>query len=117
MKPINLERVLAGDPVITKSGEEVTQLTLFESNDEYPLVGVVDGNLEQWTKDGKYHIDQSHTKDLCMAPKKVTYWVNVYNFADGRHAIDCLWDSEKDAQENINPKFNFQETISVTIEE
>ena len=53
MKKFNLERALAGDKVITREGETVTQLVCFEDlyvcSDDC-LVGVVAGHIQQWDK-------------------------------------------------------------------
>ena len=45
MKPFDLQKALAGDPVVTKHGEKVEQLHLFKLDGDYqfPLVCVVKG--------------------------------------------------------------------------
>lgn len=79
-KPFNLERALAGDPVMTKAGERITQLTKFETNGNYCLVGVgKNGEFPTaFTKDGKYCPPNSSDKDLVMAPKKVKIYTYLY---------------------------------------
>lgn len=37
LKPFDLEKALAGEPVVTRQGEEVTQLTLFKTSSIYTL--------------------------------------------------------------------------------
>ena len=79
LKPFNLDQALAGDPICTESGEDVTQLTMFNaaSNSEYCLAGVCDGYINVWRKDGS---TCRYDKNLRMKPKKVVKWVSVaYN--------------------------------------
>lgn len=79
MKPFNLERALAGDPVVTRDGRPVNELTLFKTLDDDPVVGVLNGTLLKWASDGHFH-DSSivHEFDLFMAPIKRTVYVNFY---------------------------------------
>jgi hypothetical protein len=78
-KPFNLERALAGDPVVTRDGRPVTQLTLFNIPGRFPLVGVVDNSNESWTPTGLFCVNgKTSYFDLFMAPKKRTVWVNLY---------------------------------------
>jgi hypothetical protein len=81
MKEFNLERALAGEPVITRNGKKVTQLHLFK-NDELiqPLYGMVEGDDDvfNWSTYGKYNFSKQTSFDLFMAPEKRSCWVNVY---------------------------------------
>ena len=79
MKPFDLERALAGDPVVTRDGEPVTQLTQFIGLDsEEALFGVQDKKVRRWFLDGKYIADDYSRLDLFMAPVKREGWVNIY---------------------------------------
>ena len=56
MKPWNLERALAGDPVITREGDPVTQLHQFnvdEPENERSLYGVCNGTVMCWFLNGR----------------------------------------------------------------
>lgn len=68
--PFDLEKALAGDQVVTRDGREVSQVTLFECNDKYPLMAVIDGEIHCFTKQGVFNINnrQGYT-DLFMKPK------------------------------------------------
>lgn len=57
MKEFNLELALAGHPVVTKDGNEVTHLSLQEFlGDDYPLTGyIVPTSTTSWAKSGKYY--------------------------------------------------------------
>lgn len=74
--PFNLEKALAGEPVVTRGGQEVTQLTAFETNSEYNLAGVVGGELYRFTEEGVYIVNQVTNLDLVMKVK--THTVNGF---------------------------------------
>lgn len=81
-KPFNLEKALAGEPVVTRGGSPVTQLVLFkgELDTKYPLRGVFGADIESWTSAGAYCADGSpNNNDLFMASTKKKGWVNIYS--------------------------------------
>lgn len=80
MIPFNLEKALAGDKVVTESGDEATQLTLFKVMNARPLCGVIGKSLFTWTESGKRDGsgDLGCGKDLFMAPKPLRGFLNVY---------------------------------------
>lgn len=69
--PFDLEKALAGDPVITRSGEHVSQMTLFDVDSEYDeqIACVVGGRLAIYHKDGKMDSGIDSRYDLFMKPK------------------------------------------------
>lgn len=79
MKPFNLEKALAGAPVVTRDGKEVTQLHWFELGAHaYPLFGVIHYESKQivksFTKDGEEYTNMDSVNDLFMkTTKKVGY--------------------------------------------
>ena len=81
MKPFDLSAALAGAPVCTRDGREVTQLHKFDGV-TYGLVGVIQGQLYTWSVDGV--ADTGSCRDLCMAPVKKTGWVVRRINGDGR---------------------------------
>lgn len=80
MKPFDLTRALAGDPVITRDGRQVTELHHFKTakNQNNGVFAIIDGEAFTFDYNGKYLAISSHIMDLFMAPKKRTIWVNVY---------------------------------------
>lgn len=94
-KPFDLERALAGDPVVTRDGRPVTQLVKFDvGGDSEPVCGVLNGSISSWSVDGLYLTDIESKYDIFMAPKKRTVWVNLC--FDGK----AYWyDSEEVADE------------------
>lgn len=80
MKPFDLVKALAGESVVTRDGQAVTQLTNFDAFDsEHCLVGVVCGTMVTWDKQGRYFDERQESEyDLFMATKKRTVWANIY---------------------------------------
>lgn len=85
--PFNLERALAGDPMITRSGDKVTDFKYFsKTKSEFCICFTVseDDSICLSKIDGKFLIDGNESGyDLFMAPKTTTYWVNVYKSHNG----------------------------------
>lgn len=69
MKPFNLEKALAGEPVVTRDGRKVEQLTKLLVNGAIYLVGVwqsrTSSDMETWRSDGTEIEDSA--LDLFMA--------------------------------------------------
>lgn len=78
MKPFNLERAIAGDPVQTKNGKPVSQLTAFNCIDKYNVIGVVDGEIDSWDEWGNsLLLVEPENYQLVMSSVKKTGWVNI----------------------------------------
>ena len=102
MKPFDLERALAGDPVVTRYGRPVTQLTLFKDTDAWPLVGIIDRRMYSFNIDGKSTglISKDGFFDLFMAPKVQKRWVVVkHSQLSGREFVAGPYDSKAEADE------------------
>jgi len=55
MKPFNLKKALAGEPVVTRNGLRVSEIHLFETyRNNHPVVAVVENELTRFNLDGKY---------------------------------------------------------------
>lgn len=83
LKPFNLERALAGDPVVTRDGFSVIEIIKLKSNITAPVLCVVEGT--NWTarfdEQGICYEDgHDAVPYLFMAPKTRTVWVNLYPF-------------------------------------
>jgi hypothetical protein len=74
MKPFNLERALAGDPVCTELGVFV-KIAGFNPNAHLyqQLAGWVDGYIKEWSKNGEYGHNDPYR--LFMAPTERKEWV------------------------------------------
>jgi len=116
MEKFNLERALAGDPVITRDGRDVTQLVKFDTpipNSIFALVTSLRSTeqnpckiVHNWYNNGSYSQEKSSDLDLFMKPKENAIWVNVYKDHDGKLFTGYGYDSEKEAKEatGIYPK-------------
>lgn len=119
MKKFDLEKALSGGRVITRNGKEVTGLHLFGVENNFPLFGIVDGEIRRWSKEGRIFIDVVETKfDLFMPGEKKTMWVNVYKDGDGSFITGkCLHSKEETALLNTkNPFAEFFDTVPITFE-
>lgn len=78
LKPFDLERALAGDPVITRSGAKVLDIYHFKkSTASRPVVVTIEGLHGEFAlrKEGvRWDDGKEDDNDLFMAPKIVTYY-------------------------------------------
>ncbi len=82
MKPFNLERALAGDPVVTRNGRVVCNLRENGKTNEYPLTGNMQRGIDSWTINGNFYSGAERIEtdnDLFMAPTKKSGWMNIYS--------------------------------------
>ena len=77
MKPFNLERALAGEPVITRDGRPVKIAGYNPDADiEYKICGWVDCEVESWRVDGLLSASiKDAAIDLFMAPTERKEWI------------------------------------------
>ncbi len=122
LKPFNLERALAGDPVVTRDGRPVTQIAKFDIKHPYPVVITIGGDISHYTIDGRFFEGSESCGDLFMAQKQVTKWINLIRgkVTEQVRFDSCyLYDSEEAARQEIqNHKyFHLIRTISITYDE
>lgn len=118
MKPFNLEQALAGKPVVTRDGREVTELHLFKTVDKYPLLAVIGENSFGYYRDGCFDNTESPL-DLLMAPEKVTKWFNVLRYENltNKYFTSALFDTEDEAKnQSVFLRDNYIKTSSITFE-
>lgn len=82
MKPFNIKRALAGDPVITREGISV-KIGSYNPNAlrYHRVIGWIGSQSRSWNEDGSYDIGGMNSQfDLFMAHKIVRRegWINVY---------------------------------------
>ena len=83
LKPFNLEKALAGDPVVTGCGIQVTEIVQLRTAlaTDRPIIGVVNGIPRSFRIDGTFCEGYVLPDlDLFMAPKivKKEGWLNIY---------------------------------------
>lgn len=88
----NLERALAGDPVVRRDGVKVSEVLRFKGGNVLkPVVSLAEnGGFFLHNEDGKLFEDAVDLRDLFMAPKTKTIWVNLYNFPKADELPDVL---------------------------
>lgn len=117
MEKFNLERALAGEPVVTRDGREVTEIHLFKTiKTNYPLIVVVGGDNQEYTEEGKFNINVYSNDDLFMKPKVVEGWFNVYVNNNGIVVTGVPYPSEEVAKVNIAEPSSYIKTIKITNE-
>lgn len=109
LKPFDLEAALRGEPVVTRDGRPVTQVTKFDVTSIFRIVGVVNSKVEYWTENGYYHPDYSgNSSDLFMVTKTVKKegWVNLYKSDDEEIAVFTGHghNTKEAAEEEASPK-------------
>lgn len=70
MKPFDLQKVLAGEPVVTRDGRPVTHIVHYSTNNGEFIVGLLGGDLSLWSDNGKYYPNgqfSNSDNDLFMA--------------------------------------------------
>jgi len=116
MKPFDLEKALAGDPVITRDGVPVTEIYHFKTrNDEFNVIGVYRGIFRIFKEDGRFGINSDITSpmDLFMAEPEI--WVNLFY----NPTQDAIWlgvnryKTEKEAQEHLTDHKWYQTSIKI----
>lgn len=107
MKPFDLERALAGDPVVTRDGRKAKIIYHYlKGAIYYSIVAVVeeDDDTETvltYTLDGEAFIGNRSMNDLFMDSIKHEGWINIYrseDFLNPHYAGKAIYDTEKRAK-------------------
>jgi hypothetical protein len=108
MKPFDLDKALAGSRVVTKEGKDVKNLSLLKdlTEDEFRVIGVVNGEMCRWTEDG-VGVFEDDSFDLYLATEKCEGWVNVYREQTGKIEFGSkiyknVTDAENSGKCNVN---------------
>ena len=80
MKPFNLEAAIAGEHLITRDGQTAKFIAYVpELHKSQRVITNVGGVIHSCDENGYYLSGGApSTRDLFMAPKKRTVWVNLY---------------------------------------
>ena len=117
MRPFDLEKALAGEPVITREGLEVTELYLAKTatNNTRRLIAVTEGALRHYSEDGKWQFDKGdNPNDLFMAPVKRQAWTNVFQTPSGAiFTSGGCYDSNEKAEKAIMGAEHYVKTMLI----
>lgn len=98
MREFNLEKALAGHPVITRSGMDVTGLHRFDDAlTNMNVIGVSLGVIHQWNEKGKLLSDRDSAFDLFMKVVKKPY--TIITAKDRYHFLSSKLFGEVDTYE------------------
>lgn len=116
MKLFNLQEAIAGKPLVTRDGRDVTQFVKFDVDTYFVLFGVVDGGICHWNCLGRSarihtHIHKDCADDLFMKTVKKRVYVTLYK--SGHFG---MYENENDAQEAGINSYSGTFAIAVPIE-
>lgn len=96
--PFTLDGWRSGLVPCTADGREVKQLTLFECDQGYPLIGVVDGDMLDWDTNGDHRNSSYKERYLRLRPKTEKRWVVIIR--DPNSVVDTalLWPPHLDGK-------------------
>lgn len=108
MKPFDLKKARDGAISTTKGSLKIDNLLYLPTlEDEFKLMGVIDGKLERWTVDGT-HWSEDSTMDLALKDESCEAWVNVYRDTKtgvlefGNKVYKNVTDAENSGKCNVN---------------
>ena len=80
MRPFDLNKALAGEPVVTRDGKTVTEIVLLKTLTarQNNLLAVIDGDWYTYFGNGQLNPGFPCNGDLFMAPVKRQEWRNIY---------------------------------------
>ena len=94
MKAFDLEKALAGEPVVTRDGKPVTYIHYFKTAYGASIFGIIDEYPQIFREDGAIASGFVHENDLFMAEKpkaKKEGWVNLsYNIMEANHRCGTM---------------------------
>jgi len=119
MKTFDLEKALAGEPVVTRSGKEVFDIAYFPSKEGYyKICAIIDGDTEWFTIDGNYYDDGVESySDLFSKDPLIEMWLNVYQ-SGNEISTGSLYRTKELAKEKVFIKdgLTYIKTIKITNE-
>jgi tellurite resistance-related uncharacterized protein len=103
MKPFNLQKALAGEPVVTRDGNKVTEIHNFSTrHGEMTVFAIIEGCFLTFNNNGKHYSSEfvDSNFDLFMAEPEA--WINIY-YSKVQEKIwnSVKYNSEEEAKENI----------------
>lgn len=118
-KPFDLQKAMAGEPVVTRDGKPYKFGAYNpEAVGKDNIVGWVDGLLATHHSNGKrlFSGEQS-INDLFMAAKTQKVWVNIWRNSHGK-LVSMIWESEADAASDLSNPYDciLLKTIETEVE-
>lgn len=97
MKPFDLDKALAGHPIVYRNGETPKEWHYFKDGKNYSIISVnKDGLFITHHSDGAYFSNDKGEHDLFLAHKEETLWVAVKKkISDGFFATSHAYDNKE----------------------
>jgi hypothetical protein len=117
MKPFDLQKALAGEPVVTRDGDKVTEIHNFSTrHGEFTVFAIIEGGFLTFNKNGKHHaefIDDDF--DLFMAEPE--QWINLfYNPTQNLVWLGVnRYKTEEEAKEHLTDHKWYQTSIKLKL--
>ena len=103
MQTFNLEKALKGDLVVTKEGDKVEQLKLFQVDNPLCLVGVVDKKgMGTWDKKGKHPMFSDYDLFMKQKIKKLYVAINKNNFGSNSYSTTNAYEDKMQLMNDLN---------------
>jgi hypothetical protein len=78
-KPFDFDAWNSGASAQTRQGDVISQLTYFDTDDDFPFVGIINNEMHFWNRNGTYKYYRTNREmDLVLTPVQRSYWVNCY---------------------------------------
>ena len=106
--------------VVTKSGNEVTQLTYFTRESPYKIIGVYNDSLHIRRENGYYsseNIESEHDFQLQYEQEVVESWANLYESVNGQRHIQISYNTKEEAVERIANTANAKYIKTINLNE
>jgi len=90
LKPFDLEKALAGEPVVTRDGRTVQEVIAFKTpSSKYPVMVLIEGAITGRGRNGRFFMnsDTPHSGDLFMLGKETIVYVNLYQYPNSNLPI------------------------------
>jgi len=117
MKPFDLNKALAGEPVVTKDGYKVMDIHYFSGlTSKFKVIAHIENNfsVDTFTVDGKYSEEGITGMDLFMADQVI--WINVYwDEKQNKLFSRSMWETEEKAKNAIEEKYRYITTIRIEV--
>lgn len=103
MKPFDLEKALAGAPVIHRNGSPVKEFFYSTTSiNDQPIISVSGGFMRSHNKDGRYYVgDHDCEYDLFMDSEKGEGWVIVDKDTPAELMTSKIFTSQENAMEYV----------------
>ena len=77
-KPFDLQKAMAGHPLVTRDGRDVTEFCYFRTRSVYKVVAIIYGDLCAYLDNGMTDNRRENNLDLFLKSEKKKLFVNIH---------------------------------------